>query len=119
MNTSSTPVNAELQALAESNEALLKSKARLQQDLLSLKKSIAVKDRDLQDQEALVQEQAGQLEESRQLIRELKASGQQLQEQVKSLEQEIGRLEKLNQELQQRSWLQRLMGKTRKVSGSA
>lgn len=110
MHISPDQLNAQVQSLTESNEQLLKSKARLQQDLLSVKKSLAEKEQTIQDATGLIDQQAQQLAESKKVIDELRTANQRQAAQLTELQDKMGRLEKERQRLQNRSWWQRLFG---------
>ncbi|HEX2848566.1 MAG TPA: hypothetical protein VHN59_18620 [Chitinophagaceae bacterium] len=110
MHISSDQLNARLQSLTESNEQLLKSKARLQQDLLSMKKSLVEKEQAIQNVTDLVGQRVQQLAASEQLIKELRAVNQRQAAQLTEMQDKIELLEKEQQRLQGRSWWQRLFG---------
>lgn len=110
MYTSPEQLNAQVQSLSESNEQLLKSKARLQQDLLGVKKSLAEKEQVIQDVNRLIEQQAQQLAESKQVISELRAANHEQAAQLAELQDKTRQLEKERQDLLSRSWWQRLFG---------
>ncbi len=110
MHISPDQLNAQVQSLIESNEQLLKSKARLQQDLLSAKKSLAEKEQAILDAKDLIDQQVQQLAENRQVISELRAANQRQATQLGELQDKIGQLEKEQKQLLNRSWWQRLFG---------
>lgn len=110
MQISPDQLNAQVQSLIESNEQLLKSKARLQQDLLSAKKSLAEKEQAILDAKDLIDQQVQQLAESGQVISELRTANQSQATQLGELQDKIGQLEKELRQLQSRSWWQRLFG---------
>lgn len=109
MHISPDPLNAQVQSLTESNEQLLKSKARLQQDLLSVKKSLAGKEQAIQDAKVFANQQVQQLAESNQMISDLRTVNQRQAMQLAELEDKIEQLEKEQKRLQSRSWWQRVL----------
>ncbi|MET0462749.1 MAG: hypothetical protein ABW007_06330 [Chitinophagaceae bacterium] len=103
-----------IQALTEANETLLKSKSRLQQDLLGLKKQLHVQEQQCQ----LLQTEAGKIDEFRLKliskehdIAEQLAYQQKLLEEIRDLREALMALSTENLRLKKRTWYQVLLGK--------
>ncbi len=114
MNSSAAPIHPEVQALTEANEALLKSKSQLQQNLLQAKKELAGKELELtilRNQSAVFAEQANLLEQKNEFIDTLTGQNKQLQFTIKSLHQQLEQLDNENTRLRKLTWYQKLLGK--------
>ena len=114
MNPSATPPHPELQALTEANEALLKSKSRLQQDILQLKKEFAAKDQNiavLLKQADELASQSSLLAEKDQSILELTEHNRRLHAAIEQLQHQVEQLSNENTQLRSVTWFQKLFGK--------
>jgi|GEM_PF-4160910 len=103
---------AQIASLTESNETLLRSKARLQQDLLLSKKALAAKEQELLHQSILVQQQASQLAVQEQKILQLNDERMDQQSQLVRVSDQLAQLIKEQERLARRSWLQRLFNRS-------
>lgn len=112
MFDSSEQLTAQLTALTESNEQLLKSKSRLQQDLLSLKKMLALKEQELLQANVQVQQQQALIAEQEQAISDLRQENLIQRDQLVQLNEKLEGVLKEHERLLKRSWLQRLFNRS-------
>ena len=110
MNSSPSQWEAQIQSLTEANETMLRSKSKLQQDLLTLKKDLAAKDQQIEAQAKIIDQQTARLADKEQLITELKTANEEQKEQLLKLEKQNNQLADENRLLKKRSWFQRLFG---------
>lgn len=114
MDNTVSPLQQEIKALTENNEALLKSKSKLQQEVLLLKRQLIAQDKNLKlidDQETSLSTQGGLLAEKEKEIAALLLQNEQLNSQVRDLEKEKAGLSEENIRLRKLKWYQLLMGK--------
>jgi hypothetical protein len=114
MNNPPLQSSLTIQALTEANETLLKSKSRLQQDLIGLKKQLYTQEQQCQ----LLQTEAGKTDEllvklhsKDQDIAEQLAYQKKLEEEIRDLREALMALSTENLRLKRRKWYQLLLGK--------
>ena len=106
--------SAEIRQLTETNEALLRSKGRLQNEIIELKKQIVDQKRNAQLIEELQSKIAAlnlQVSEHVLTAALLSTENQEFKKQVSSLTLEIQKLTTENIRLQKLDWFKRLLGK--------
>lgn len=104
----------EIIALTENNETLLKSKSKLQQEVLLLKRQLITQDKNvkvIEEQETSLTTQNHLLAEKEKEAAALLLQNEQLQIVIGDLRNEIGQLVEENVRLKKRKWYQLLLGK--------
>ncbi len=114
MNNPPLQSSSAIQTLTEANETLLKSKSRLQQDVIGLKKQLIAQEQ----QYLLLQTEMGKMDELRlklhskeQDIAEQLAYQKKLEDEIRDLREALMALSTENLRLKRRKWYQVLLGK--------
>ncbi|MBO9660583.1 MAG: hypothetical protein J7527_17305 [Chitinophagaceae bacterium] len=114
MNNPSLQSSSAIQALTEANETLLKSKSRLQQDVIGLKKQLITQEQQyllLQTELEKVDELRLKLHSKEQDIAEQLAYQKKLEDEIRDLREALMALSTENLRLKRRKWYQVLLGK--------
>jgi predicted nucleic acid-binding Zn-ribbon protein len=114
MDNTAAHLQQEITTLTEHNEALLKSKSKLQQEVLLLKRQLITQDKNIKlidNQETSLSTQNRLLAEKENEIAGLLLQAEQLQNEIQDLRKEIEHVTEENLRLRKLKWYQLLMGK--------